>query len=145
MVSEWSNIVNFALYLAVTLPLMLVGLVVFSFTTPYKEFKMIAEGSNPEDHVKSAAASAAAHDLGGKVLGLAIVLASAIYHSVSVFDLLVWGLIGIAVEVGVFYLFELLTPFKIVQEIPKGNVAVGIFSSRICIATGVLLAALMSY
>ncbi|PWK08448.1 DUF350 domain-containing protein [Tumebacillus permanentifrigoris] len=142
---EINGFINFLLYLGVTLPLLGFGLLVFAFTTPYKEFKLIADGANTDDQQKVNAAKAAAHDLGGKIIGLAIVLASAIYHSVSLVDLVIWGLIGTVFQVIVFYLFELFTPFKVVAEIPKGNVAVGVFASRLSIATGLLMAALISY
>ncbi|KEO83854.1 membrane protein [Tumebacillus flagellatus] len=145
MEMQWESFLNFLLYLVVTLPLMGFGLLVFAFTTPYKEFKLIADGSKTDDPQKVNAGKAAANDLGGKVIGLAIVMASAIYHSVSLVDLVIWGVIGTVFQVGVFYLFELFTPFKVIAEIPKGNVAVGIFSSRLSIATGLLMAALISY
>jgi putative membrane protein len=73
------------------------------------------------------------------------VLASAIFHAVSLWDLVVWGVVGTVFQVLVFYLFELITPFKVVSEIPKGNVSVGIFASRLSIAAGLLMAALISY
>jgi len=142
---QWEFVANFLLYLAVTVPIMAIGIFVFQLTTPYNEFALIREGANAEDPVKGAAAKAAAHDLGGKIIGLAIVLASAVYHSVGLLDLALWGLIGVAFQVGVFYLFEWLTPFRVVSEIPKGNVSVGLFASRLSIATGLLLAALISY
>lgn len=92
-----------------------------------------------------AAATAASHDLGGKMIGLAIVFASAVYHAVNLLDLFIWGLVGIVFQVLVFYLFEWITPFKVVSEIPKGNISVGIFASRLSIAAGLLMAAFISY
>jgi putative membrane protein len=145
MVGQWESIVNFLLYVAVALPLMGLGMLVFALTTPYKEFALIREGADTDDPQKATAAKAAAHDLGGKIIGLAIVLASAIYHSISLVDLAIWGVLGIVFQVLVFYLFELLTPFKVIAEIPKGNVSVGIFASRLSVATGLLMAALISY
>jgi putative membrane protein len=145
MDTQWDSILNFLQYLGVTLPLMAVGLFVFLITTPYSEYQLIRDGADTSDPQKVAAAKAAAHDLGGKILGLAIVMASAIFNSVSLTDLLIWGGIGILFQVLVFYLFELVTPFRVISEIPKGNVAVGLFASRLSIATGLLMAALISY
>lgn len=146
MATQWESIVNFLIYLGVTLPLMGIGIFVFVFTTPYSEFKLIRDGgAESGDPLKQAAAKAAAHDLGGKIIGLALVLTSAIYHSLGVTDLLIWGGIGIVAQVLVFYVFELVTPFRVVSEIPKGNVSVGLFASRLSIATGLLMAALISY
>ncbi|MCX7570861.1 DUF350 domain-containing protein [Tumebacillus sp. DT12] len=146
MASQWESIFNFLIYLGVTLPLMGFGIFVFAITTPYSEFKLIRDGgAESGDPQKQAAAKAAAHDLGGKIIGLALVLASAIYHSLGVTDLLIWGAIGIVAQVLVFYVFELVTPFRVISEIPKGNVSVGLFASRLSIATGLLMAALISY
>jgi putative membrane protein len=145
MFAQWSNILNFLIYLGVTLPLLAMGIAVFLITTPYREFQLIRDGADTTDPQKMAAAKAAAHDLGGKIIGLTIVLASAVFHSLHVWDLVLWGVIGILFQVLVFYLFELLTPFKVVSEIPKGNVSVAIFASRLSVASGLLMAALISY
>jgi putative membrane protein len=142
---QWTNIGNFLIYLGVSFPLLGLGLYVFMRTTPYKEFDLITNGTDFSDMHRSLAAQAAALDLGGKLLGLTIVMASAIYHSVNLADLALWGIIGMVFQVIVFYIFEWITPFKVINEIPKGNVGVGIFSAFISIATGLLLAALISY
>jgi putative membrane protein len=136
---------NFLMYLGVALPILIVGILVFIYTTPYPEYRLIQEGSNTSDPHKKDAAKAAAHDLSGKIIGLAIVVASVVISSGSIIDLLIWGLIGIVFQVIIFYLFAWLTPFHVIQEIPKGNVAIGIFSARMSIVSGLLLAALVSY
>lgn len=145
MFSQFESILNFLMYLGITLPILILGLFVFMATTPYNEYRLIREGAETSEPQKIAAAKAAAHDLGGKIIGLSIVLASAVYHSVNLLDLVIWGIIGTVFQVLVFYLFEFITPFRVVSEIPKGNVSVGIFASRLSIATGLLMAALISY
>jgi putative membrane protein len=143
--TQWNSIVNFLIYLCVTVPLLGVGILFFIFTTPYSEFKLIREGSDVTDPVKTGAAKAAAYDLGGKLVGQTLVLASAVYHSVGIIDLIIWGLVGIAFQIIVFYLFELFTPFKVLDEIPKGNISVGLFSFFLSLSTGLLMASLISY
>lgn len=145
MAGQMDSILNFLVYLGVTLPLLGFGIIVFIFTTPYNEFAIMQEGGRTDDPRACAAAKAVAYDLGGKILGLCLVLASAIYHAVNVYDLLLWGVLGTIFQVVVFYLFELITPFKVVREIPAGNTAVGLFSSRLSLAAGLLMAALISY
>ncbi|MFF0827845.1 DUF350 domain-containing protein [Brevibacillus sp. NPDC003359] len=145
MLGQLDYVLNFLAYLAVTIPILAVGIFVFTITTPYKEFDLIKQGAQTDDPKKVAAAKAAAHDLGGKIIGLAIVLASAVYHSVNLWDLVIWGIVGMVFQVIIFYLFEWVTPFKVVSEIPNGNVSVGIFASRLSIAAGLLMAALISY
>jgi putative membrane protein len=139
-------LINFLKYLGVTLPLMAFAIFLFTLTTPYQEFKIMFDGDDLENPLKVASAKAVAFDLGGKILGISFLLASAIYHAVSLWDLVVWALTGIVFLVGIYYLFELLTPgITIRKEIPNGNVGVGIFSFCLSLATGVLMAALISY
>ncbi len=141
---QWANIVNFLIYLGVSLPLLGLGIYLFMLTTPYKEERLIAAGDE-DDRRQANAAQATAYDLGGKILGLSLVLASAVYHAVNYVDLIIWGLIGIIFQIIVFYIFELITPFTVTKEIPQGNIAVGIFSAFLSVAAGLLLAALISY
>ena len=141
----WESFVNFLIYLGVSVPLMGLGILFFNWTTPYNEFRLIRDGGGVGNPAKAAAGKAAAYDLGGKIIGQVLVLASAIYHSVGIVDLIVWGLLGIVFQIAIFYLFELLTPFKVVAEIPKGNISVGIFTFCLSLASGLLMASLISY
>lgn len=142
---QWIHFINFLLYFGVSIPLIVLGYLVFLWTTPYREIQLIRDGSETEDPVKIRAAKAAAYDIGGKILGLVIVVASAIINSVDLLDLVIWGLVGIIFHVVLFFVINWLSPFNINQEVPKGNVSVAIFSSRIHIAAGILMAALISY
>lgn len=138
--------VNFLKYLGVTLPLMAFAIFLFTLTTPYREFKIMFDGDVLDDPLKVASAKAVALDLGGKVLGIAFLMASAIYHAVSLWDLVVWALTGTIFLIVVYYLFELLTPgISIRKEIPQGNVGVALFSFCLSLASGILMAALISY
>nr|WP_141333699.1 DUF350 domain-containing protein [Paenibacillus sp. tmac-D7] len=142
---QFESVVNFFMYLGVTVPLVGLGLLFFNLVTPYNEFRLIRDAGDVTDPVKAAAGKAAAYDLGGKLIGQVLVLASAVYHSLGLVDLIVWGLIGIAFQILIFYLFELLTPFTVLAEIPRGNVSVGIFSFCLSLASGLLMASLISY
>ncbi|WP_072334770.1 MULTISPECIES: DUF350 domain-containing protein [unclassified Paenibacillus] len=133
------------MYLGVTVPLMGLGILFFNLVTPYNEFALIRDAGDVAHPAKAAAGKAAAYDLGGKLIGQVLVLASAVYHSVGLLDLIIWGLLGIAFQIIVFYIFELLTPFRVTAEIPKGNVSVGIFSFCLSVASGGLMASLISY
>ena len=144
VLQQWSSFVNFLTYLVVSIPLLLIGIKIFMLQTPYDEMKMIQDAACCDKTAKDEAGIAIAHDLGGKIVGQALVMASAVFHSVSVGDLIIWGIIGIIFQVLVYYVFEKLTPFKVTEELVKGNIAVGIFSSRLSLATGLNLAALIS-
>lgn len=140
---EGPYVFNFLIYLVAAVPLLGLGVWLFARLTPYREGELLHDGAR--EGVQGRAAEAAAHDLGGKLLGLTLVLASAVYHSVHLWDLLFWGVLGIVSQVAVSKGFERLTPYRVAEEIPRGNVAVGIFSARLSVAAGLLLAALISY
>jgi putative membrane protein len=144
VLQQWSSFSNFLLYLVVSIPLLLIGIKIFMWQTPYKEMEIIRDAACSENDINDEAGVAVAHSLGGKVIGQALVMGSAVLHSVSLGDLVIWGVIGIVFQVLVYYGFEKLTPFNVNQEVCKGNIAVGLFSSRISIASGLILAALIS-
>jgi putative membrane protein len=144
VLQQWSSFVNFLTYLVVAIPLLLIGIKIFMLQTPYNEMKMIQEAASCDKTEKDEAGIAIAHDLGGKIVGQALVMASAVFHSVSIGDLIIWGIVGIIFQVLVYYAFAKLTTFKVSDELIKGNIAVGIFSSRLSFATGLILAALIS-
>jgi len=128
--------INFASYLGVALLLLLIGIVLFMVSTPkLKEMKLIAANNVSASLV-----------LGGKVIGLAIVLGAAAEYSVSLVDMAIWGLIGIVVQIIVFILAELVTVrFSIRQAIEEDNKAVGALLFSLSIAIGWIVAKCLSY
>ena len=144
VLQQWSSFSNFLLYLVVAIPLLLIGIKIFMWQTPYNEMDIIRDAAHSENDLHEDAGIAVAHSLGGKVIGQALVMGSAVLHSVSLGDLFIWGVIGIVFQVLVCFGFEKLAPFNVNKEVCKGNIAVGLFSSRISIASGLILAALIS-
>jgi putative membrane protein len=126
---------NFLLYLAVSLVLLLVGLFLMEITTKVKEFSLMAKGNK-----------AASFVLGGRLLGLAIVLYSSLANSISLIDMILWGSVGIVAQIIVFYLAEWLTPrFNVNQSIEEDNQAVGIFLMLLSISIGIVIAGSLTY
>ncbi|MEH7331076.1 DUF350 domain-containing protein [Neobacillus drentensis] len=126
---------NFLLYLAVSLGLLLAGLFLMEVTTKVKEFSLMAKGNK-----------AASYVLGGRLLGLGIVLYSTAANSISLIDMVIWGAIGILAQIIVFYLAEWLTPrFNVNQSIEEDNQAVGLFLMFLSISIGVVIAGCLTY
>lgn len=126
---------NFLLYLAVSLGLLCIGLFLMEVTTKVKEFSLMAKGNR-----------AASYALGGRLLGLAVVLYSTAANSISLLDMVLWGAIGILAQIIVFYLAEWLTPrFNINQSIEEDNQAVGLFLMFLSISIGVVIAGCLTY
>ncbi|WP_419392799.1 DUF350 domain-containing protein [Cytobacillus praedii] len=128
--------INFASYLGVALLLLIAGVILFTISTPkIKEFRLIAEKN-----------ITAALSLGGKILGLAIVLGAAAEYSVSLIDMLIWGCIGILSQIIVFILAEVITVrFSIQKAIIEDNRAVGTLLLSLSLAIGWIVAKCLSY
>ncbi|MGS2778572.1 DUF350 domain-containing protein [Robertmurraya sp. GLU-23] len=127
---------NFASYLGVAVLLMIAGILLFTLSTPkLREFKLIAEKN-----------VSAALLLGGKVIGLAIVLGAAAEYSVSLVDMVIWGAIGIIAQIIVFILAEVITiRFSIAKAIEEDNRAVGVMLLSLSLAIGIMVAKCLSY
>lgn len=127
---------NFLAYLGVAMLLLIVGMALFTISTPkIKEFKLIAEKN-----------VSAAMLLGGKVIGLALVLGAAAEYSISLIDMAIWGVIGIVAQIVVFIVAELITiRFSIQKAIEEDNRAVGMMLFSLSIAVGWVVAKCLSY
>ena len=128
--------INFLAYLGVAIGLLVVGVILFTISTPkIKEFKLIAEKN-----------VSAAMLLGGKVIGLAIVLGAAAEYSISLIDMAIWGIIGIVSQIVVFILAEVITiRFSIQKAIEEDNRAVGTILLSLSLAVGWIVAKCLSY
>lgn len=127
---------NFLAYLGVAMLMLMVGMALFTISTPkIKEFKLIAEKN-----------VSAAMLLGGKVIGLALVLGAAAEYSISLMDMAIWGVIGIVAQIVVFIVAELMTiRFSIQKAIEEDNRAVGMMLLSLSIAVGWIVAKCLSY
>ena len=128
--------INFLSYLGVAIGLLVVGVILFTLSTPkIKEFKLIAEKN-----------VSAAMLLGGKVMGLAIVLGAAAEYSISLMDMAIWGVIGIVSQIIVFILAGVNTiRFSIQKAIEEDNRAVGTMLLSLSLAVGWIVAKCLSY
>jgi putative membrane protein len=127
---------NFASYLGVAVVLLILGLFLFEISTRnIKEFKLIAE--------KNLTASLS---LGGKMIGLAIVLGAAAEYSVSLLDMMIWGILGILAQIIIFILAEVVTiRFSIQQAIEEDNRAVGFMLLSLSLSVGWVVAKCLTY
>lgn len=127
---------NFGSYLGVAILLLVIGILLFMLSTPkINEMRLIAEKN-----------VSAALLLGGKVIGLAVVLGAAAEYSVSLIDMAIWGAIGIVSQIIVFVLAEVVTiRFSISNAIKEDNRAVGVMLFSLSLAIGWIVAKCLSY
>ncbi len=127
--------ISFILYFFSGMALLTLGILVFELGTKTKEFQLIKMGNR-----------AASYAFGGRILGLAIVLYSAIANSVDVMDMVVWGVIAIIAQLLTFYIFEWVTPnFDVHKAIDEDNQAFGMLLMFVSLAIGVVIAGCLVY
>ena len=127
---------NFAAYLGLGLLLLSAGVGLFVLATPkIKEFELIGRRN-----------VTAALSLGGKMLGLAIVLGAAADYSISLLDMAIWGSFGIFTQIIVFFLAELVTVrYSLQKAIEEDNRSVGVILFSLSLAVGWIVAKSLSY
>lgn len=125
----------FLQYIGLSLALLVVGIFIFELSTKNKEFDLIFNKGN----------KTAAYVLGGKALGLALVLESSLRNSISLFDLLIWGLIGIATQVVVYIIADLLTPIKFYDAVEEDKRSVGLALFFLSITIGLVISGALTY
>jgi putative membrane protein len=133
LMESFAGFDDFLVYLGIAAVLLAVFVAIYVRITPYREITLIREGN-----------AAAAFSLSGTIIGMVLPLASALENSVNLVDLGVWCTIALAVQIIVFIVARIALP-NIVQDIPAGKQASGIFLGAISIAAGLLNAAAMSY
>lgn len=128
-----SGLPAFVAYFLLAAVLLAVFARVYSWITPHHEFDLIRENN-----------AAAAIAFGGALIGFALPLASAITHSISWLDSLLWGSVALVVQLALFAVLQWLLG-GLSERIQRGEIAAGIFAASAAIAIGLLNAASMSY
>jgi putative membrane protein len=127
-----STFPNFAVYFVTAAVLTAVFLVLYANLTPHREIRLIREGN-----------VAAAVALIGGLLGFVVPLASVIAHSAGLIDVVSWGVVALAVQIGGFIAARLVLP-HLPRAIADGNVSDAIFLGGLSLSLGILDAACMA-
>ena len=125
-------ILNYLLHLATATALVLAFFVIYTKITPWDEVVLIRAGNN-----------AAALSLGGTLIGFSLTLASALSHTASYVDFLMWGALAMVVQVLVFYVTTLLLKMS-QDQIEADNAAFGGLLGAISISIGLINAGSIS-
>jgi putative membrane protein len=124
---------DFLIYLGTSLCLVVLFMVLYMLVTPQRELALIRAGNR-----------AAALSLGGAVLGFAIPLAMSIAQSHHLLDMIIWSVVALIVQLGVFFLGTLLVD-RTAQRITDGDMAAGTVLAFLSVSAGLISAACMSY
>lgn len=120
---------QFFLYFVTAVLLLAVFIWVYAKSTPYNDFELIKQNN-----------AAAALSLSGASLGFALPLASSIYFTHSILEMLKWGVITGLSQLLLFWILR-----RYAQAIEQGHIAPAIFLSGLAVATGLLNAFCISY
>ena len=129
MASLGSGFPVLILHFGATLSILISGVGIYEWITPYHELKLVREGNN-----------AAAIALSGAILSLAIPLAFSMAVSVSVLDILVWGGVTIFILLIVYRFIDFLLK-DLPVRIENGEIGAAILLSAVKLAVAAITAA----
>ena len=133
MTHTLAGLFDFVVYFVIATALVALYLGLYTLATMHNEFALIRQ------NVISAATA-----LGFSLVGFALPLASAIVHAQGIVDLLVWGLVALAVQIIVYWLVRLLMP-NLSQRIAAGEMAASLFLGAASLSAGIINAASMTF
>jgi putative membrane protein len=123
-----SGFPDFIVQLAVALGLFVASLIIYVLMTPHRELDLIRAG-NPS----------ASLAFGGVVVGLAIPLGSCLAHAFGLFDLLIWGIVTLLIQLLAFRFADIFLR-GLPRRIAEGDVAAAVFLMSIKIGLALIVA-----
>ena len=117
---------------ALTLLMFIVGLAIYVWLTPHREFALVRQNN-----------AAAAVALGGAMLGLAIPLAAAMANSVSLTEIALWGGVALLLQLIAYKIVDLLLR-DLSAAIEQGRIAPALVLAAAKLSVALINAAAMS-
>lgn len=122
----------FIAHFAVALCFAAMFLAIYTRVTRHDEFKLMREGN-----------LAAAVALCGSFIGFALPLSSAVEHSVSITDNVIWATISLVIQIGVYFAVKMSMP-DLNERIQRSEVSAGLWLGSASIVAGQLASAAMT-
>ncbi len=122
-----SGFPDFIIQLGVALGLFVASLIIYVLMTPHRELDLIRAG-NPS----------ASLAFGGVVVGLAIPLGSCLAHSFGMWDLLIWGIVTLLIQLLAFRFADIFLR-GLPRRIAEGDVAAAVFLMSIKIGLALIV------
>ncbi|PVE23502.1 hypothetical protein DC522_15245 [Microvirga sp. KLBC 81] len=133
MTSILAGLLDFLIFFVIAIALVALYLGTYTVATMHNEFTLIRQ------NVISASTA-----LGFSLVGFALPLGSAIVHAQGIPDLLVWGLVALAVQIVVYWLVRIVMP-NLSQRIASGEMAAALFLGAASLSAGIINAASMTF
>ena len=119
-------------HFGVTVLMLLVGVFVYMWMTPHDERALIRDGN-----------TAAAVSLAGAVVGLAIPLAVCMANSASVWDIVLWGVVTLVIQMATFRIIDLWLR-DLSKRIEAGEIGTAVLLVSVKLAVALINAAAIS-
>ena len=119
-------------HLGVSVVMLVVGVLIYMWITPHDERTLIRKGN-----------VAAAVSLAGAILGLAIPLAVSMAFSASVWDIVIWGVVTLVIQIAIFRVIDLWLR-DLSTRIEKGEIGTAILLASVKLAVAATNAAAVS-
>lgn len=123
----------FIVYVGLSLGMIAIFSAVYMLATTHDELALIRGGNG-----------AAAIAFSGSLIGYTLPLAAAAMHSATLLVFLVWALVAVVVQVGVYWFFRLLLLRDVSARLERGEVAAGIMLASASLVGGIVDAAAMA-
>lgn len=118
---------NFIIQLGVALGLFVASIIIYVLMTPHKEMALIRAG-NPS----------AALAFAGVVVGLAIPLGSCLAYAFGIWDLVIWGVITLLLQLLAFRFADIFL-HGLPRRIAEGDVAAAVFLMSVKIGLALII------
>ena len=119
-------------HFGVTVLMLVIGVFIYMWITSHDERALIREGN-----------TAAAISLSGAILGLAIPLAFCMASSVNVYDIVIWGLVTLVIQLATFWIIDIWLR-DLSKRIEEGQVSTAILLVSVKLAVASINAAAVS-
>ena len=119
-------------HFGVTVLMLVIGVFIYMWITSHDERALIREGN-----------TAAAISLAGAILGLAIPLAFCMASSVNVYDIVIWGIVTLVIQLATFWIIDIWLR-DLSKRIEEGQVGTAILLVSVKLAIASINAAAVS-
>jgi putative membrane protein len=123
---------SFLIYFGTAIVLLLVFAFIYTRLTAHDEIALIRQGN-----------LAASVGFGGSLFAFALPLCSAVIHSVSLVDFVIWGVIALVIQIVTFFAVRAFLP-NLSQRITDNEMSAGLFVAFASLAVGAVNAACMT-
>lgn len=119
---------DYMIQLGTAIGLYIGGLILYVILTPHKELALIREGN-----------ASAALSFGAVVVGLAIPMSACLEHANSVWDIIIWGVVMVLMQLIAFRFTDMVLR-GLPRRIAEGDVAAAIMLMAVKLGIGILMA-----